>query len=260
MVFGDRELRARRTNAAFRRLVGLPGEAILGRRPSEGETGMDTALTERTLAEQVMNRGVPVVGVHIEQTLAGERRVLSWSAYRVTHNGQVLGAVGLLLDVTDRVQAHARLDLLERAGSQIGTTLDIHRTAVELAVLAVPELADRIAIDLCDECCGAKISRAPAQSACGFAGARRRRTAARGRSVGSQKTWPISHRPGTAHSIDGSPRCITMAATTPGRRPSSSRNSPTRRGPSAASRRRGCGRSEQCGKVSGVDANDHYVR
>jgi PAS domain S-box-containing protein len=151
MVFGDRELRARRTNAAFRQLVGLPDEAILGRRPSEGDVGVDTALTERTLAEQVINRGVPVVDVHIEQTLAGERRVLSWSAYRVTDNGQVLGAVGLLLDVTDRVQANARLDLLERAGSQVGTTLDIHRTAEELAALAVPELADRIAIDLCDE-------------------------------------------------------------------------------------------------------------
>jgi hypothetical protein len=59
--------------------------------------------------------------------------------------------VGLLIDVTDRVQANARLDLLERAGSQIGTTLDIHRTALELAALAVHELADRVAVDLCDE-------------------------------------------------------------------------------------------------------------
>jgi PAS domain S-box-containing protein len=151
MVFGDRELRARRTNAAFRRLVGLPDEAILGRRPSEGEAGMDTALAERTLAEQVINRGVPVVDVHVELAVAGQRRVFSWSAYRVTDDGQVLGSVGLLIDVTDRVQATARLGLLERAGSQIGTTLDIHRTAEELAALAVPELADRIAIDLCDE-------------------------------------------------------------------------------------------------------------
>jgi GrpB protein len=42
--------------------------------------------------------------------------------------------------------------------------------------------------------------------------------------------------------------CVTTATTTPGRRPNSSRNSPTRRGPSVASRRRGWGRSEQCGK------------
>src|SRR5258708_28180020 len=76
MVFGDRELRARRTNAAFRRLVGLPDEAILGRRPSEGEAGMDPALAQRTLAEQGINRGVPAVDGPIEQTPPRRRRGL----------------------------------------------------------------------------------------------------------------------------------------------------------------------------------------
>ncbi len=161
MVFSDRDLRTRRTNAAFRRLAGLPDEALTGRRPSETDPGdriMDTALIERVLAEQVIGRGVPVVDVHLESTVAGERRVFSWSAYRVTDNGQVLGVLGSLTDVTGRVQAvaalrqaNARLDLLQRAGSQIGTTLDIRRTAGELAALAVPELADRVAVDLCDQ-------------------------------------------------------------------------------------------------------------
>jgi PAS domain S-box-containing protein len=158
MVFSDRELRARRTNAAFRRLTGLPDEALTGRRPSETDLGVDTALMERTLARQVISRGVPVIDVHLELTVAGEPRVFSWSAYRVTDNGQVLGVLASLTDVTDRVQAvtalrraNARLDLLQRAGSQIGTTLDVSRTAEELAALAVPELADRVAVDLCDE-------------------------------------------------------------------------------------------------------------
>jgi PAS domain-containing protein len=53
MVFNDRELRARRTNAAFRRLVGLPDEAIIGRRPSEFDHGVDAAMIEHALAEQV---------------------------------------------------------------------------------------------------------------------------------------------------------------------------------------------------------------
>jgi PAS domain S-box-containing protein len=160
LVFLDRDLRHKRTNAAFRRLTSLPDEALIGRRPTEADDdhGMDAALIERTLAEQVIGRGVPLVDVHLEQTQAGRRRVLSWSAYRVTDNGQVLGMLGSLTDVTDRVQtvtalreANARLDLLERAASQIGTTLDIRRTAEELADLAVPELADRIVIDLLDE-------------------------------------------------------------------------------------------------------------
>src|SRR5262249_10846790 len=152
LVFRDRELRAMRTNAAFRQLTGLPDEALIGRRPTETDDhGVHLGWAERTLAEQVIGRGVPVIDVPVERIVAGERRVLSWSAYRVTDNGQVLGVLGSLTDITDRVQANARLDLLERASSQIGTTLDIRSTAGELAALAVPELADRIVIDLCDE-------------------------------------------------------------------------------------------------------------
>src|SRR5258708_27605753 len=101
MVFTDRDLRTRRTNAAFRRLAGLPDEALTGRRPSETDPGdriMDTALIEHVLAEQVISRGVPVVDVHLESTMAGEPRVFSWSAYRVTDNGQGLGGLGSLTD------------------------------------------------------------------------------------------------------------------------------------------------------------------
>jgi hypothetical protein len=93
----------------------------------------------------------------MEQTVAGERRVLSWSADRVMENGQVEGAVVSVTDITDRVRAdralrraNARLDLLQRAGCQIGTTLDIFRTAGELADLTVPGLADRVAVELCE--------------------------------------------------------------------------------------------------------------
>src|SRR5258708_20532055 len=116
---------------------------------------MDTALIEHAAREEVISRGVPVSDVHLESTMAGERRVFSWSAYRVTDNGQVLGVLGSLTDITGRVQAvtalrqaYARLDLLQRAGSQIGTTLDIPRTAGEPAALALPHPAGRLAVDL----------------------------------------------------------------------------------------------------------------
>ena len=171
MVFRDRELRARRTNAAFRRLFGLPDEAVIGRRPSEVDSGVDAALLERILAEQVIGRGVPVTDMPLEQGLAGKRRVLSWSAYPVTDNGQVLGALCCFGDVTGQVssllQAHA---LLERAGHQIGTTLDVHRTAAELADLAVPGLADRIAIDLLDQVLQGETFPAPTRAPCSSAG------------------------------------------------------------------------------------------
>jgi PAS domain S-box-containing protein len=104
LLFADRDLRARRTNAAFRRLTGVPDEAIIGRRPSEVDGVMDAALIERILGDQVMTTGVPVFDVPLEQTLAGERRVYSWSANRVTDNGQVLGALCRFGDVTDFIQ------------------------------------------------------------------------------------------------------------------------------------------------------------
>jgi PAS domain S-box-containing protein len=152
MALFDQKLRAKRTNAAFRRVAGLEDEAIIGRRPSEIDDGMDVALIERTLAEQVLKKGVPVADVPLVQTLAGKRRVLLWSAQQVTDSGQVLGVLCQFKDVTGQAtsleQAHA---LLERAGYQIGTTLNIQHTAGELADLGVPELADRITVNLLDQ-------------------------------------------------------------------------------------------------------------
>jgi PAS domain S-box-containing protein len=151
LVFADPELRARRTNAAFRRLFGLPDEAVISRRPSEVDGHMDMALIECTLAE-VIEKGVPVADVPVVQTQGGKRRVILWSADPVTENGQLLGVLCRFRDVTGQAtsleQAHV---LLERAGHEIGTTLDIYRTAEELADLAVPELADRIVVDLLDQ-------------------------------------------------------------------------------------------------------------
>ncbi|HTU72850.1 MAG TPA: PAS domain-containing protein, partial [Trebonia sp.] len=160
MTFTDVDLRTRRANMAFRQLTGLSEEALIGRRPSEVPGAgrlIDTHFLERTLADQVIKEGIPVVNMSLERGRPGKRLVLAWTAYRVVDNGRVLGAVNTLTDVTGPAQAgtelrqaNGRLDLLQRAGSQIGTTLDVHRTAAELAALAVPELADRVTIDLLD--------------------------------------------------------------------------------------------------------------
>ncbi|MCD0482345.1 SpoIIE family protein phosphatase [Streptacidiphilus sp. ASG 303] len=46
--------------------------------------------------------------------------------------------------------AQARLALINEAGSRIGTTLDLRRTAEELVELAVPRFADLVTVDLLD--------------------------------------------------------------------------------------------------------------
>ncbi|HTU71995.1 MAG TPA: SpoIIE family protein phosphatase [Trebonia sp.] len=157
MVFSDRDVRTRRTNAAFRELFDLPDDALIGRRPTEtgGARYIDVGLIERTLAGQVIRDGIPVVHMLLERSRPTGCQVLAWTAFRVTDDGQVLGAVSFLADITGPVnaatalqQANSRLNLLQRAGSEIGTTLDVHRTAEELAALAVPKLADRAMVDL----------------------------------------------------------------------------------------------------------------
>src|SRR5258708_9192836 len=103
MVFNDRELRTRRTNAAFRRLAGLPDEALIGRRPTEVDLGTDAAWGERILAEQVISRGVPIIDVHVEQTLTGKRQVLPRSASPLTDNGHALGPTHPLRTITHQM-------------------------------------------------------------------------------------------------------------------------------------------------------------
>ncbi|WP_410539729.1 SpoIIE family protein phosphatase [Streptomyces sp. KL2] len=49
------------------------------------------------------------------------------------------------------VEARRRLSLLNEAGTRIGTTLDIRRTAEELAEIAVPRFADVVVVDLAED-------------------------------------------------------------------------------------------------------------
>ena len=63
------------------------------------------------------------------------------------------GAAGLVLVGEPEVGKYAlaarrRLELLSEASTRIGTTLDVRRTAQELAEMAVPRLADFVTIDL----------------------------------------------------------------------------------------------------------------
>jgi PAS domain S-box-containing protein len=157
-VYVDAELRYILVSDEFCRFVRLPREAIIGRRVIEvPSAGFDMTMIDRVLTGQVL-AGAPLVNVPLDQAVGGVRRSYAWSAFRVADHGRIVGVLGWLADVTEREraaaaleQARARLDLLARASSQIGTTLDIRQTCAELADIAVPELADQIAIELLDQ-------------------------------------------------------------------------------------------------------------
>jgi PAS domain S-box-containing protein len=64
--------------------------------------------------------------------------------------GEVVGVGTAAFDSSDQHAARQRLVLLQEAGVCIGTTLNVTRTAQELADLAVPRLADFVSVDLLD--------------------------------------------------------------------------------------------------------------
>ncbi|MBB4710802.1 sodium/proline symporter [Streptomyces luteogriseus] len=64
--------------------------------------------------------------------------------------GRYVGISYLVVDVTERWRAQERLALLNDAGARIGSTLEVTRTAQELADEAVPAVAEFVAVDLLD--------------------------------------------------------------------------------------------------------------
>ena len=145
------DLRILRVNRAVARFGGLPADGYRGRRTTDFLLGPDAKLIEERL-RQVLQTGEPLI--FAEQTcrlLRDPRKelIVSVSAFRMQDpSGRVLGVTEIVEDVTDRHRARRRLALLNEAGTRIGSTLDVARTAHELAEVAVPALADALSVDL----------------------------------------------------------------------------------------------------------------
>ncbi|QHC23649.1 SpoIIE family protein phosphatase [Streptomyces sp. GS7] len=103
------------------------------------------------LAGQVLDPGVPPLR-HPPETVPGRAATTARApgaaepaADRSTSGLVLVGEPGV---GTYAVAARRRLELLSEASTRIGTTLDVSRTAEELAEMAVPRLADFVTIDL----------------------------------------------------------------------------------------------------------------
>ncbi|WP_369387405.1 SpoIIE family protein phosphatase [Streptomyces sp. CG1] len=156
----DTGLRYVSVNPALEKINGVPAAEHLGRTLREV---LPLLNSEPMLADarRVLDTGVPV----IDNTLAGrtpadpdEEHTWAHSLYRLEDAmGNVLGVAVTVVDITEQhraaLQAEAarsRLALIADASARIGTTLELDRTACELAEVAVPELADVAAVDLLD--------------------------------------------------------------------------------------------------------------
>ncbi|WP_407555239.1 SpoIIE family protein phosphatase [Streptomyces sp. Pv4-95] len=140
----DADHRLLLANDEARRLLDLgPGR--------EGELVTDLGMDQQTVDLLTRNGAVSdAVG------LAGDR-LLAINIRPTDASGGPAGSVATLRDTTElrALSGHAeaareRLRLLHDAGARVGTTLDVRRTAQEMAEVAVPRFADVVSVELAD--------------------------------------------------------------------------------------------------------------
>ncbi|WP_394814921.1 SpoIIE family protein phosphatase [Streptomyces millisiae] len=151
MAVMDTDLRYVWMNDTLERAGGVPREQRLGRRLSELLPGLDAERLEGLMRE-VRDTGTPVIDhEYTGWSWADPQRRHAYSTSffpLVDDEDRVNGVCYLVMDVTDRWEARERLALITEASGRIGSTLNIDRTAQELADIAVPRLADFAAVDL----------------------------------------------------------------------------------------------------------------
>lgn len=156
----DPDLRFVTVNPALERINGIPAAGHTGRRVRDVLPFPDVKKIESAM-RQVLETGVPLVDHNLHgRTRASPARDQAWSTsyYRLeTAGGEVLGLAASVVDVTHRyqaamevTQARQRLAMIANASVLIGSTLDLERTAHELADFVVPGLADLAAVDILD--------------------------------------------------------------------------------------------------------------
>ncbi|MGV9245754.1 SpoIIE family protein phosphatase [Streptomyces sp. NPDC003710] len=152
----DTDLRLVRFNTASPGMRDVRPEEVIGQRGTAVAPRLVTDTLEELL-RRVLNTGKPVIDfIQPGRPPAdlGHEHVFSMSALRLCNRAdQVLGVATLFIDVTERHHYRARLELLNDASTHIGTTLDITRTADELAEISVGRVADAVAVDVLDSIC-----------------------------------------------------------------------------------------------------------
>ncbi|MFI7498342.1 SpoIIE family protein phosphatase [Streptomyces sp. NPDC049687] len=147
----DERLRLTRINEAMAEVIGLPEERIRGLRLSEIGGRPQSAELEGHMIRVLASGRAEDVQTYTRT--GGEGHAHAWLARfaPVTDaEGRVRGVCLAAHDFTENYLARERLRLVNEASVRIGTTLDVTRTAQELAEVCVPALADFVSVDLLD--------------------------------------------------------------------------------------------------------------
>ncbi|MER5359555.1 SpoIIE family protein phosphatase [Streptomyces sp. NPDC002785] len=157
----DTQSRFKWINTAVEKQFGLTAEDCVGRYVADVEPHGEILVEDgdgvpapglQRLIERVVRTGEPITDVRYRTPIPADPQhdhFWSFCYFRLQdHEGRPLGVCEAGLDITDRYVARQRLALLSGAGGRIGGTLDVERTAGNLADLAVPEFADLVQVDL----------------------------------------------------------------------------------------------------------------
>ncbi|CAM5646959.1 SpoIIE family protein phosphatase [Streptomyces atroolivaceus] len=150
--FGRDQLLAM-ANGAAAGSVGKPEASILGLRPGEVEPGLflegGEGLAEAIARVLRTGEGEPYE-THL--VVAGSEHIWQAAMSPVRNAaGEVQGVSVVTLDTTEQFWARRRLAVLNKASMCIGSTLDVGRTAEELAELGIDGFADFVTVDLLAE-------------------------------------------------------------------------------------------------------------
>ncbi|MFD5428921.1 SpoIIE family protein phosphatase [Streptomyces sp. NPDC127084] len=161
---------------------------------------------EDQVMHHVLTTGEPVIGTHYRGRAPADpvrEHVWSCSYHRLLDaRGEPLGLFEESLDITDRYRAQERLSLLVRAGKRVGASLDVRRTAAELADVAVPQLADEVLVDLHPAVIDGR--QPPTRSAPGHGLLRMH-----GRTPEAFRTSPVSYPPSSPQALSlATGRCV----------------------------------------------------
>ncbi|TDC25755.1 PAS domain S-box protein [Streptomyces sp. 8K308] len=147
----DTDLRLRRWNEAMARTVGLTEDEARGLRLSEIGGKRQSQDLERHLAYARDTGHRQDLDTFLRT--GGELREHAWAASFVPlhdRSGRLRAICLTATDTTEQYAARQRLAVLNDAAARIGSSLDVTRTAEELAEVCVPYLADLITVDLLD--------------------------------------------------------------------------------------------------------------
>ncbi len=156
----DPDLRYVTVNPALERIHGRSAAEHLGRGVREVLTFLDAEAVEARMRE-ALKTGQPVSDRYVVVRTGADpdhERAWSVSYHRLDDaTGRVIGLATSVIDISERheatqavTRARNRLALIAHASASVGTTLDVERTAHELAGVVVPDLADVTAVHVLD--------------------------------------------------------------------------------------------------------------